>query len=53
MVSAPPLVAWRYCVDPLPHSHEARMLEVLQQPPRMWAPSVASPSATASAGTVT
>ena len=35
MVSAPPLVAWRYNVTPAPGSPEARLLEVLRQP-RDW-----------------
>ena len=36
MVSAPPLIAWRYNVQPLPGSDEERLVQVLQQP-REWA----------------
>lgn len=36
MVSAPPLIAWRYKADPVPGSDEARLLEVLTTP-RKWA----------------
>lgn len=35
MVSAPPLIAWRYNVVPPPGSREAALLEVLAQP-RDW-----------------
>lgn len=36
MVSAPPLIAWKYNVVPQPGSPEEEMLKVLQQP-REWA----------------
>jgi len=36
MVSAPPLIAWRYRAEPAPGSEEARLLDVLQEP-RAWA----------------
>ena len=36
MVSAPPLIAWRYNVEPREGSEEARLIEVLRQP-REWA----------------
>lgn len=36
MVSAPPLVAWRYNVQPAPGSEEERLVLALQQP-REWA----------------
>ncbi len=32
MVSAPPLIAWRYNVTPAAGSEEERLLRVLQQP---------------------
>lgn len=35
MVSAPPLIAWRYNVTPEPGSEEERLVRVLQQP-RRW-----------------
>jgi coproporphyrinogen III oxidase len=35
MVSAPPLIAWRYNVTPSPGSDEAQLLEVLREP-RSW-----------------
>lgn len=36
MVSAPPLIAWRYRAEPAPGSEEARLLDVLREP-RTWA----------------
>jgi coproporphyrinogen III oxidase len=36
MVSAPPLVAWRYNVQPVPGSEEAALVEALRAP-RDWA----------------
>lgn len=36
MVSAPPLIAWRYRAEAAPGSEEARLVEVLRQP-RPWA----------------
>ena len=36
MVSAPPLIAWRYDVQPAEGSDEARLLEVLRRPAE-WA----------------
>lgn len=36
MVSAPPLIAWRYNVQPAPGSEEARLVELLRTP-RGWA----------------
>ena len=36
MVSAPPLIAWRYDVQPEVGSEEERVVEVLRQP-REWA----------------
>ena len=35
MVSAPPLIAWKYNVHPDPDSEEARLVKVLQEP-RDW-----------------
>lgn len=35
MVSAPPLIAWKYNVVPQEGSEEAKLLQVLQQP-RSW-----------------
>lgn len=32
MVSAPPLVSWKYNVKPEPNSQEAKLLAVLQSP---------------------
>ena len=43
MVSAPPLIAWKYRVEPQPGSEEARVLEVLRGEPREWAPPYAQP----------
>ncbi len=36
MVSAPPLVVWRYAAAPAPGSPEAALVEVLRAP-RAWA----------------
>jgi len=36
MVSAPPLIAWQYNVQPEPGSQEAETLEVLRKP-QDWA----------------
>jgi coproporphyrinogen III oxidase len=36
MVSAPPLIAWRYNVQPQPGSAEERLVQVLRSP-REWA----------------
>lgn len=36
MVSAPPLIAWRYNVQPEPGSEEERLVAALRQP-REWA----------------
>ena len=36
MVSAPPLIAWKYNIVPEPCSPEARLIEVLERP-RSWA----------------
>jgi coproporphyrinogen III oxidase len=36
MVSAPPLIAWRYNVQPQPGSAEEALVEVLRSP-REWA----------------
>ena len=36
MVSAPPLIAWKYNVQPEPGSEEGRLVQLLQQP-REWA----------------
>jgi coproporphyrinogen III oxidase len=36
MVSAPPLIAWKYNVQPEPGSEEERLVQLLQQP-REWA----------------
>eukprot|EP00887_Chlorella_sp_A99_P006464 scaffold3.g6464.t1 len=36
MVSAPPLIAWRYSVQPQPGTDEAALVELLQAPPREW-----------------
>lgn len=35
MVSAPPLIAWKYNVVPQPGSEEEKLVQVLQQP-REW-----------------
>jgi coproporphyrinogen III oxidase len=35
MVSAPPLIAWKYNVQPAAGSEEERLVEVLRQP-REW-----------------
>lgn len=35
MVSAPPLIAWRYNVTPVPFSPEAKLVELLRAP-REW-----------------
>ena len=36
MVSAPPLIAWKYNVVPEPQSREAELLELLSSSPRAW-----------------
>jgi len=35
MVSAPPLIAWKYNVQPAPGSEEERLVEVLRSP-KQW-----------------
>lgn len=50
MVSAPPLIAWKYNRVPADGSPEDEMLRVLKQP-REWAPqSAAAAAAMAAAG---
>lgn len=42
MVSAPPLIAWRYKAEPAAGSEEARLLAVLREP-RDWGAKISSP----------
>ena len=48
MVSAPPLIAWKYNVQPSPGSEEEKLVHLLQQkPPREWVATVAAAAAAA------